>query len=126
MAEANRAPTRAVTPDKLQPHNIEAEEAVLGALLIDPDAIIRIATFLEPRDFFLQRHRWIIEAIQTLHERREPTDLVTLTDELERRNQLADIGGPAYLTDLINATPTSIHVEYYARIVERTAVLRRL
>ncbi len=115
-----------VTPEKLRPHNIEAEEAVLGALLIDPDAMIRIATFLEARDFFLQRHRWVYEAIQTLHERREPTDLVTLTDELSRRNQLEDIGGPAYLTDLINATPTSIHVEYYARIIERTAVLRRL
>jgi len=117
---------RTVAPDKLQPHNIEAEEAVLGALLIDPDAIIRIATFLEARDFFLQRHRWIYEAIQSLHERREPTDLVTLTDELARRNQLEGVGGPAFLTDLINATPTSIHVEYYARIVERTAVLRRL
>jgi replicative DNA helicase len=113
-------------PDKLQPHNIDAEEAVLGALLIDSDAIIRVATFLNPKDFFLQRNGWIYEAIFALHSRREPTDLVTLTDELERQNRLADIGGPAYLTDLINATPTSIHVEYYARIVERTALLRRL
>ncbi len=126
MAGNNHKSARSATPDKLQPHNIEAEEAVLGALLIDPDAIIRIATFLEPRDFFLQRHRWIFEAIQTLHERRDPTDLVTLTDELDRQNHLADIGGPAFLTDLINATPTSIHVEYYAKIIERTAVLRRL
>src|SRR5512143_499574 len=99
-------PGSAVTPNKLLPQNLEAEEAVLGALLIDPDAIIRVATFL--------------------HERREPADLVTLTDELERREQLGEVGGPAFLTGLINATPTSIHVEYYARIVERTAVLRRL
>ena len=126
MAEKTRAPARPVTPDKLQPHNIEAEEAVLGALLIDPDAIIRVATFLKPKDFFLQRNGWIYEAILNLHSRREPTDLITLTDELERQNQLADIGGPAYLTDLINVTPTSIHVEYYAKIVERTAILRRL
>lgn len=126
MAEKTRGSSRSVTPDKLQPHNIEAEEAVLGALLIDPDAIIRVATFLRPKDFFLQRNGWIYEAILNLHSRREPPDLITLTDELERQNQLAEIGGPAYLTDLINATPTSIHVEYYAKIVERTAILRRL
>ncbi len=115
-----------VTPNKLLPQNIEAEEAVLGSLLIDPDAIIRVATFLQPADFYVQRHGLVYQAIFDLHERREPADLVTLTDELERRGQLAEIGGPAFLTGLINATPTSIHVEYYARIVERTAVLRRL
>lgn len=114
------------TPDKLQPHNIEAEEAVLGSLLIDPDAMLHIASFLNAKDFFQKRHQWIYEAIASLHDRKEPTDLVTLTDELSRRNQLEDIGGPIFLTDLINATPTSIHVEYYARIIERTAVLRRL
>ncbi len=113
-------------PDKHQPHNIEAEEAVLGALLIDPDAILHITSFLNAKDFFQKRHQWIYEAIAALHDRKEPTDLVTLTDELSRRNQLEDIGGPVFLTDLINATPTSIHVEYYARIIERTAVLRRL
>jgi replicative DNA helicase len=114
------------TPDKLQPHNMEAEEAVLGSLLIDPDAIINISTFLRAEDFFLQRHGWVYAAVLDLHERRQPADLVTLSDELARREQLEDIGGAAYLTSLINATPTSIHVEYYARIVERTAVLRRL
>ena len=129
MAESNNrnnGPPHTATPDKLQPHNIEAETAVLGALLIDPDAIIRVNTFLKPQDFFLQRNAWIYDGILALHSRREPTDLVTLTDELERQNHLADLGGPAYLTDLINATPTSIHVEFYARIVERTSLLRRL
>jgi replicative DNA helicase len=116
----------APVPDKLQPHNVEAEEAVLGALLIDPDAIIEIATFLDPGDFYVQRNGWIYGAIRSLHERREPADLVTLADELERDNRLSEIGGPARLTSLINATPTSIHVEFYARIVERMAVLRRL
>ncbi|MCB0155242.1 MAG: replicative DNA helicase [Anaerolineae bacterium] len=113
-------------PDKLQPHNLEAEEAVLGSLLIDPDAILQVATFLEPTDFFVERHGWIYEAVRDLHERREPADLVTLSDELERRGQLSEIGGPAYLSSLINATPTSIHVEFYARIVGRTGLLRRL
>jgi replicative DNA helicase len=113
-------------PDKLQPHNIEAEEAVLGSLLIDPDAIIRVSTFLQSTDFYVERHNWVYEAVLELHERRQPADLVTLSDELERRNQLDEVGGAAYLTSLMNVTPTSIHVEFYARIVERTAVLRRL
>ncbi len=115
-----------MVPDKLQPHNLEAEEAVLGSILIDPDAILRISTFLSPEDFFVERHHWIYEAVRDLHERREPADLVTLSDELERRGQLGEAGGPAYLSSLINATPTSIHVEFYARIVERTGLLRRL
>jgi replicative DNA helicase len=113
-------------PDTLQPHNIEAEEGVLGSLLIDNDAIIRIVSTLKPGDFFIGRHGWIYEAITDLFERRRPCDIITLTDELERRGYLKDIGGPAYLTDLINLTPTSVHVEHYAKIVERTATLRRL
>lgn len=120
------ADARPATPDKLQPHNVEAEEAVLGALLIDADAILRISSRIEAKDFYLQRHAWIFEAIHNLYQRRQPVDLVTLTDELERNSHLADIGGPAFLTDLINATPTSIHAEFYANIVERTAILRRL
>ncbi|RME98005.1 MAG: replicative DNA helicase [Chloroflexi bacterium] len=118
--------TGSTVPDKLQPHNVEAEEAVLGSLLIDPDAIIHISTFLRAADFYVERHGWVYDAILELHERRQPADLVTLSDELARRNQLEDVGGAAYLTGLINATPSSIHVEYYARIIERTAVLRRL
>jgi replicative DNA helicase len=115
-----------ITPDNLQPHNLEAEEAVLGSLLIDPDAIINVATFLTPNDFYVQRHSWVYEAILTLHEVRQPPDLVTLADELRRRDRLEEIGGTAFLTSLMSSTPTSIHVEFYARIVERTAVLRRL
>jgi len=108
------------------PQNVEAEEAVLGSLLIDPDAILHVSAFLLAGDFFVQRHKLIYQAILGLHERGEPADLVTLTDELERREQLSTVGGAAFLTSLINATPTSIHVEYYGRIVERTAILRRL
>lgn len=124
MAGNNNHNTTA--PNKPVPHNIEAEEAVLGALLIDPDAILRVSTFLEPSHFFLQRHQWIYEAIRQLHERREPTDLITLTDELRRQGRLEDVGGAAALADLSSVTPTSIHVEYYGKIIERTAVLRRL
>lgn len=113
-------------PVKNIPSNIEAERAVLGSLLIDPDAIIKIANFLRPEDFYRERHNWIYQALLALHERREPADFVTLVDELERQEQLEEVGGPAYITELINSTPTAIYVDFYARIVERTAILRRL
>lgn len=116
----------ATVPDQLQPHNVEAEEAVLGSLLIDPDAIIQISTFLKQCDFYVEKHGWVYEAIYSLHERHEPADLVTLSDELTLRGQLDEIGGTPRLSDLISATPTAIHVEYYARIIERTAILRRV
>jgi replicative DNA helicase len=113
-------------PERLPPQNIEAEQSVLGSLLIDPDAVVRVAPFLRPGDFYREAHGIIYAAILELHERREPADFVTLTDELARRNQLEQVGGSVYLTSLLNIVPTAIHVEYYARIVERTATLRRL
>lgn len=115
-----------MTLERLPPQNIEAEQSVLGSLLIDPNAIIAVASFLRPEDFYRETHRDIFAAMLALHERREPVDLLTVCDELERRQQLAAVGGAAYLTSLINMVPTSIHVEHYGRIVERTAVLRRL
>ena len=114
------------TPDKTIPANPEAEEAVLGSLLIDPDAVIKIASFLAPDDFYREKNGWIYQAILDLHERREPADFVTLVDELERRDQIQQIGGATYITSLINSVPTAVHVEHYAHIVERTATLRRL
>jgi replicative DNA helicase len=113
-------------PDKIVPANLEAEEAVLGSLLIDPDAMIKIASFLKRDDFYREKNGWVYQAILDLHERREPADFVTLVDELERREQLQEVGGLAYITALVNSVPTAVHVEYYARIVERTATLRRL
>jgi replicative DNA helicase len=115
-----------VVPDKMVPHNVEAEQAVLGALLIDPDAIFKVNTFLHGDDFYVEKHRWIFEASCALHERREAVDFVTLCDELERAEHLSEIGGAAYITWLINATPTALNVEHYGRIVERTSTLRRL
>jgi replicative DNA helicase len=114
------------TSEKMAPHNTEAEEAVLGSLLIDPDAIFKVAPFLGPDDFYREKNGWIYDAISDLHNRREPADFVTLCDELERRGQLEEVGGAAYITSLINAVPTAIHAEYYGHIVERTAILRRL
>ena len=115
-----------MTVDRLPPQNIEAEQSVLGSMLIDREAIIRIAPFLQPEDFYRESHGQIYAAMLDLHERREPADFVTLCDALERSGQLEAVGGAAYLTSLINRVPTSIHVEHYAHIVERTAILRRL
>ncbi len=115
-----------ITPEKTVPHNIEAEEAVLGALLIDPEALFRVASFLRADDFYVQKNGWIYQAIVDLHERREPVDFVTLRNELETRGLLEDAGGAAYIAQLIETVPTAIHVEAYGHIVEQTAVRRRL
>ncbi len=116
----------ALTPDRMVPCNVEAEQAVLGALLIDPDAIIRAVPIVRAEDFYLEKHAWIYQVIMALHERREPIDFLTVVSELERVGRLNDLGGAAYITALINAVPTAIHVETYAQIVERTSTLRRL
>jgi replicative DNA helicase len=112
--------------DRLPPQNLEAEQSVLGSLLIDRDAIIQVAPILKHDDFYQPSHGTIYQAITELYARQEPTDVVTLTDELVRRDQLEVVGGVSYLTSLVSVVPTAVHVEYYARIVERTATLRRL
>lgn len=116
----------ATIPDQLQPHNLEAEQAVLGGLLIDPDAIVYINHKLAPADFFIVRHGTIYEAIQNLHANGQPADIVTVPDELDRLGQLKEIGGSSYLAELIRLTPTSSHIEYYADIVRSMAIRRRL
>jgi replicative DNA helicase len=112
--------------DKLAPQAVEAEQSVLGAILIDADAILKVADFLRPADFYRSQHAAIYGAMLGLHAQREPIDLVTLGDELRRRDELDGIGGPAYLATLMNSVPTAVHVEHYGRIVERKAVLRNL
>ena len=112
--------------DKLAPQAVEAEQSVLGSILIDPEAVLKVADFLRPADFYRQQHADIYEAMLGLHGQREPIDLVTLGDELARRDRLEPVGGPAYLASLMNAVPTAVHVEHYGRIVERKAVLRNL
>ncbi|MGH2406916.1 MAG: replicative DNA helicase [Candidatus Limnocylindrales bacterium] len=112
--------------DRLPPQSIEAEQSVLGALLIDKDAVIEVADFLRPDDFYRGHHGTIYGAVIDLYERREPVDLVTVSEVLERTGQLDAVGGSAYLTSLINLTPTAVNAVHYARIVERKAVLRHL
>jgi replicative DNA helicase len=108
------------------PHNREAEEAVVGAVLINPEVYYDLAQFLQPEDFYIVRHRWIWEAFTRLHEKRIPVDFLTVSEELESAGQLGEIGGPAYLTALLNQVPTSLHAEAYGRMVEAAAIRRRL
>ena len=109
------------------PYDIAAEEAVLGSLLLDRDAIIKVAPFLRPEDFYREAHGWIYGAVLDLYGKREPArprDPLRRTRAQWKAGDL--IGGYSYLVGLVNRTPTSVHIEYYAHIVERTSVLRRL
>jgi replicative DNA helicase len=108
------------------PFSQEAEEATLGAILVNPVAYFGVAAFLKSDDFFILRHQYIWNALSRLHERGEPIDYLTVRQELSDMEVLAEIGGPAFLTQLINNTPTSVHAEVYGRLVERAAVRRRL
>jgi replicative DNA helicase len=112
--------------DRMPPHSVEAEEAVLGSILIDPEALFRVSEFLKSEDFYIVKNQWVWEACCSLHERHEPIDFVTLTREIETRGQIDELGGPAYISQLINTVPTAIHAEGYGRIVERAANHRRL
>jgi replicative DNA helicase len=120
-AEATTSPAPQVVP-----HSREAEEAVLGAVLINPETYYDVAQFLRPDDFYIHRHRYIWEAFTRLNERRIPIDFLTVSEELDQMGQLAEVGGPAYLTALINNVPTSLHAEAYGRLVEQAAIRRRM
>ena len=113
-------------PDKTIPQNIEAEEAMLGSLLIDPDVISHVANLVMPEDFYLARHGEIYDVIRTLYDQGEPVDFVTVTEELERRDKLEEVGGRSYITSLVNTVPTAINAFQYAQIVQEKATLRQL
>ncbi len=114
------------TIERLPPHSIEAEEAVLGSLLIDPDAIFEVSNFLRPPAFYRKQNQWIYEALLDLSDRREPVDLITLTEELRRRELLEEVGGEGYIIGLINAVPTSINAQSYGKLVEAASIRRRM
>jgi len=111
---------------KLPPQNIEAEESILGGILIENEAINRVTEILDPDDFYRDAHRKIFNALINLSERDEPADLITLTNELRKIDQLDSIGGASYLTSLIDSVPTAANIEYYAKIVKEKATLRKL
>lgn len=118
-------------PDHLQinnlpPQNIEAEKSTLGAILLDKESINRVIDFLRPEDFYQRSHQIIFENMLRLLEKREPIDILTLSNQLSDRGQEDNVGGAGYLTSLVNAVPTPSHIVHYAKIVERKKILRDL
>jgi len=112
--------------EKLPPHNIDAEEAVIGSLLIDGTAIYKIASFLESPHFYSEQNSLVYGACLALYERDEPIDQITVAQELDRKGKLETCGGAAYLSHLISICPTSLDIEHHAQIVHRLAIMRRL
>jgi len=115
-----------MTDPKAVPHSKEAEEAVVGAVMINPDALHIEVSFLKPEDFYIHRNRWIWEAYLRLHSQGIAIDYVTVSEELGKMGHLKDIGGAAYLTKLMNSCPSSLHAESYAVRVQETAIRRHM
>jgi len=111
---------------KLPPQNVEAEQSILGGILIANDAINKVMELLSPEDFYRDAHRKIFNSLINLSERDEPADLITLTNELRKMNQLDSVGGASYVASLIDSVPTAANIEYYAKIVKEKAILRSL
>lgn len=113
-------------PDKLPPQSIEAERCILGSLMIDKSAILRVVDFLGSRDFYKGTHQGIYQSMVELFEKGEPIDLLSVSNRLKEKDQLEVIGGNSYLTELINSVPTAAHTFNYAKIVQRKRILRDL
>ena len=112
--------------EKLPPQNIEAEQSLLGCLLIDKDSVIKVADLVHEDDFYKDSHKMIFETIRELYARHEPIDIISLTNRLEEKGKLETIGGRTYLAQLTNTVATASHVVHYANIIQRKATLRRL
>jgi replicative DNA helicase len=113
-------------PNKLPPQNIEAEQCLLGCLMLDKNAIVKVADFIRPEDFYKDTHKQIYQAMMDLFAKLEPIDIISISTRLKEREKLEEIGGSAYLTSLINTVPTATHVLNYAKIVREKKVLRDL
>lgn len=111
---------------RVPPQNIEAEQSVLGSLMLDKDAIIKVADLVKPKDFYKDAHNIIYEAILDLYEEREPLDVLSISNKLEEKKKLEEIGGSGYLASLVNTVPSSSHIVHYAKVVQKKALLRRL
>ena len=115
-----------IMADHLPPQNIEAEQAVLGAIFLEPSSLTTASEVLAPEDFYRGAHQRIFEAMIKLNDKGEAVDLITVTEELSSANILEDVGGMGYLTELADSVPTAANIEYYAKIVEEKSILRRL
>lgn len=111
---------------KIPPHSIEAEQSVLGAMLLDREAIITVSEHIKPEDFYRDSHREVYEAVIELFDKGEPVDLVTLSEQLKQRSTLEAVGGIAFLTDISSSVPTIANADHYARIIQEKALLRKL
>ncbi|MBI3011105.1 MAG: replicative DNA helicase, partial [Candidatus Omnitrophica bacterium] len=118
--------TEVTTLERLPPQNLEAEQAVLGSMLLEEEAIVRAAELLDGSAFYKDAHRKIFEILLSLYRADVPVDLVTVTEELNKRNLLEGIGGPPYLATLTSVVPTAANAEHYCRIVKQKAILREL
>jgi replicative DNA helicase len=114
------------TKIKVPPHHLQAEQSVLGGVLLDNEALIKALELLVPEDFYKEAHRIIFQGIIELFERNEPADMVTLSHALRKLGKLDDVGGMDYLATLVDQVPTAANVEYYARIIKEKAILRKL
>ena len=112
--------------DRLPPHDLDAEEAIIGSLLIDGTAIYKIATYLSKTDFYHERNQWLFEACMALYERNEAINQITVAQEMARRDRLESVGGAAFLSHLISVCPTPLDIEAYAKSVYRLSVMRGL
>ncbi len=118
--------TQAILKDKIPPNNHEAEQACLGALLLDPDALGVVLRYIRPDDFYATAHSEIYSAIIALHEKGQKADLITLTDEMKLAGSLDKAGGPGYIANLTSMTPSAANVEYYAKIIQEMSTRRNL
>ena len=112
--------------ERLLPHDPDAEEAVIGSVLVDGEALAKVSSFLKATDFYVAKSRWCYEASLSLFERAEAINQVTVAHELSLMERLEDAGGGAYLGHLVRSVPTSVHIEHYAQIVQRTSIMRQL
>jgi len=112
--------------DRLPPQNIEAEQSVLGSILLNPEAIVSAMEYVDESSFYRRSHQLIFKAMMDLNDANEAIDVVTITDDLEAKGQLEDIGGPPYLAELVSTVPTAANVTYYAKIVDDRSTLRKL
>lgn len=110
---------------KVPPQNLEAEQAVLGAILLDNDVFHQVIEALDEEDFYRGAHRKIYAAMVELYSKNEPVDLITLTEQITQKNQLDHVGGPAYLSSLVDTIPTAANVQHYAKIVREKSILRK-
>ncbi len=117
---------RRTRPDRVPPHNLEAEESVLGSMLLSSEAIAAVVEVLKPIDFYRQAHQRIYQAVLAIYARGEPVDAITAVEELKRRQELQEVGGPLYVFNLVERVPTPASAAFYAHIVADHALLRRL